>query len=203
MQLIVHVKGFYEWVDLPNDVDKESDDFKRGVKAGKVKQLMNGGWSMQVPKEMDTNVDIGIGEEDLIQVIIQEMTRGDRRHLTRMEAATRYVARHSLPIQSHASNVQEIEFASDAGPDEELFRKMMQEHIDCHNIDPLDFDGLLESYMTPATSDDQVDHLHTHFNVKSEDLQTFRAARVEKEETLMAARAHYASQLAKKDEVES
>lgn len=204
MQLIVHVNGFYEWVEVPADVPRDNAEWKRAVKAGKIKPATNsltGSWLMHVPKTADTHTFVAANEDDIIQCIIQEMTRGDRRHLTRVEAATRLVARHTLHHHSHASNVEEVQMFSDDGPDEALFRKRIQEHIDCHNIDPLDFDGLLEAYMTPAAQEDHIDALHAHFNVKPKKLEAFRAKRLEKEATLAAAHQHHLARLeaAKKD----
>jgi predicted nucleotidyltransferase len=72
-----------------------------------------------------------------------------------------------------------------------LFKKLVGEHVACHNIDPMDFDGLLAAYMTPATIDDHHEHLHTHFNVVPEKLQAFRTKRLETESTMQAARLHH------------
>lgn len=196
MQIIVHTNGFFEWVDVPPDVDKTSDEFQVAIKAGKVKEIANGTWSMEVPKKTDTQVVIGMNEEDIIQCSIQEMTRGDRRHLNRVECVTRLLARHTLPHHAHATHVEEFQIANDDGPDEELFRKLVGEHVACHNINALDFDGLVEAYMTPVTEDDHHAHLHSHFNVKQEKLQAFRSKRVEQETMMMAARKHHATRLA-------
>lgn len=213
MQIIVHVKGFYEWVDVPEDVDKETDEFQLAVKAGKIKPMINAGWSMQVPKEADTFVDIRPTEADIIQCVVQEMCRGDRKHLTRLEAVTRLIARHVLPHHAHASDVQEFEIGQDDGPDLELFKEIIGEHVACYNIDARDVDGLIAAYTKPATIADHHDHLHAHFEVKPEKLASFRSKRVAREtehreklakhhaEHAALAAAKHAAKAAKKDKV--
>lgn len=195
MHLIVHVNGFYEWVEVPKDVERNTPEWERAVKAGKIKPVANGVWSMQVPKKKDSWVEIAVNEEDVIQCIIQEMTRGDRKHLTRVQAVTRLMARHTVPQMAHSTHVEEFQIGSDDGPDEKLFKKLVGEHVDCHNIDPLDFDGLLAAYMTPATIDDHHDSLHAHYEVAPERLESFRARRLETEATLQAARQHHRARL--------
>jgi hypothetical protein len=196
MQIIVHVNGFHEWVPVPADVPRDAK-FDRALLKGTVKTMMNGEHAMKVPKSLDTHVAIGVAEDDIIQCILQEMTRGDRAHLTRVQAVTRLISRHVLPHQCHASHVEEFEIGSDDGPDLALFDKIMSEHVECGNIDEIDLAPLREAYSAPAALDEHHDHLHAHFRLQPERVQKFRAKRYAKEAAHRQVMEHFHAHRAK------
>lgn len=195
MQVVVHVSGFYEWLPVPEDVDTESAEFKKAILDRKVKRATTG-WTMRVPKKFDTHVVVNVNEEDIVQVAIQEMTRGDRQYLNRVQCVTRLLARHVLPHMAHASEMQEFEIAHDAGPMLDIHDKLIAEHVECQNIDPADVDEMRAAYTEPATIDDHHDHLHKHFRIKPAKLATFREERLAREADVRKTLEHFHAQRA-------
>lgn len=181
MQIIVHVNGFQEWCDVPSDVDTKSAEFKRAIDAGEAKPLMNGAWSMRVTKTLDTNVTVHTSEADVIECVVQEMTRGDRQYLSRKQAVARLLSRHVLPHHCHESNMREVEIGNDDGPNEALFRLIVGTHVACQNISDADLEPLVAAYTAPSSISDLTDGLHSHFRISEQTHSANRAKRTAKE----------------------
>lgn len=171
MIITVHVSGYYDWEPVPADTKVTEAD----IKAQRVKPAANGGYSMRVSKKGDTHTTISLPESQVVAAIIDEMTRGDKKAMTRSEAVARYLSRHVMHHHAHKKWMEEVE-VSDSGPDEALFRAELQRHVDAGNIDVLDVDSLVAAYLTPATSDSHSDHLHDHFGI--EGAAAFKAKRL-------------------------
>lgn len=178
MQITIHVTGFFEWETVPKDVDCESKEFLRAVKNGKAKPATGGGWLMRVEKKCDTHTSVNVSEDDIIQVIVQEMTRGDRKPMNRKEALARLLSRHVLPHHVHKSKMQEILVENDAGPDEAAFRKVLATHVDAGNLEEQDVEELVAQYMKPSGNDEHVQHLSAHFDMNADKVSKFRAKRL-------------------------
>ena len=146
---------------------------------------------MKCPKVLDTHVMVHPTEDDIIQVALQEMTRGDRQYMTRVQCVTRLLARHVLPHQCHASHIEEFEISTDDGPDVALFHKIIGEHVECGNLAETDVEPMLAAYTEPVTVDDHHDHLHEHFRVAPEKLSAFRARREVKETAVRKVLEHF------------
>ncbi len=196
MQIIVHVNGFNEWVPVPADVDTNTASFKKGLATGIVKATMNGGFSMKCPKVLDTHVEVHAQEDDIVQCAIQEMTRGDRQYLNRMQCVARLLSRHVLPHQCHTSHIEEFEIAGDDGPDVAIFDKLISEHIECGNLAEADREPMLAAYTEEASYEDHQDLLHTHFRVNPKKLAAHREARESREDDARTVLAHFHAQRA-------
>lgn len=173
MQITVHVNGYYDWEPLPPDAAKPT---KADIESRKVKPTGNGdGYLMKVTKKADTHTSITLPESQLIAVIIDEMCRGDRKPMTRMEAVGRYLSRHVMPHHAHRNWMQEVEVHDD-GANEELFEAKIAEQVKAGNLDELDGPPLLAAYKTPGDPQAHVDHLHVHFGIKNH--AAFKAKRL-------------------------
>lgn len=200
MQIVVHVNGFNEWVPVPKSVARDAA-FEKAILNGKVKPSVNEEFTMKVHKPIETHTVVHVGEADVIQCMLQEMTRGDRVYLTRVQAVTRLLARHILPHWCRPTDVQEFQISQDDGPDVVLFHKVLDEHVACGNLTTEDLAEMLATYTEPADADDHHDHLHAHFRVKDEKLATFREARELRESTHRQITDHFHAMRAKALEV--
>lgn len=162
MMVTIHVSSYYDWEPVPADVVVTDSD----IKSGRVKPSGGGGWLMRVTKKGDTQTTVALPEEEVINAIIGEMTRGDKTHLTRAQAVSRYLSRHVLHHHAHRNWFKHIEVDGDQ-PDEALFLAMLAPHIAAGNIEEEDVESLTAAYMTPATNEDHCRHLHQHFGMKT------------------------------------
>lgn len=167
MRAVVHIHRFYDWEPLPKDVGEPTE---ADIKALRVKPAAGGGWLMRVEKDAPdavngTHTSATPSEAQLIEVVIQEMTRGDRTPMTRSQMLARYLTRYVMPHNAHKKWMTRFEIHDD-GPSEELFRAKIAAHVEAGNISELDVEDLVEAYMTPGDADAHVDHLHAHFGVK-------------------------------------
>lgn len=168
MNITVHVNGYYDWVPVPADTKVTPED----IRAKRVKPASgpsaNGTipYLMRVSRKGVTHTSITLPEHQIAEMIIQEMIK-EKTALTRHEAVGHYLARHVMPHNAHKSWMTGFEVHDD-GPNEELFRKKIAEHVDAGNIEDLDVEELVQQYLSNADggSDSHVDHLHKHFGVK-------------------------------------
>lgn len=182
MIVVVHCKGYYDWVPVPPEVDTESADFKKALKQMRAKPANGGGFTMRVTVTDVGDVENGdltmtISEAQLIEVDINEMTRGDKQPMTRSQMLTRYLTRHIMQHHFHPNWAQEVEVHDD-GPSEELFREKIGLHVRAGNIEEESVEELVAQYMLPLKAQDHVDHIHTALKVKGH--EAFKASRVAK-----------------------
>lgn len=176
MLITVHVNGYYDWEPVPADVLTTTPDFKKAIDQQRVKPGSNGQWLMRVTKKAVTHTDVALPEGQLIAMVIQEMCRGDRQPLTRLQCAARYLSRHVMDHHAHKSWFEEFE-VNDDGPDQAMFTARIGEHVACGNISEDDVPALLAAYLTPIAPGEHVTHFHSHFGVKPEAIAKSAARR--------------------------
>src|SRR6266446_986514 len=136
MNIVVYLNGFYDWEPVPEEVTVTDAD----VIAKRVKPSSSGGWLMRVSKKQDTYTQIGLGEADICTLIIGDKVR-DRVTLTRNQAVARYLARHVMPHHAHKNWMKSFE-VSDNGPNLDLFKKIVNSHVEAGNIDLEDIEEM-------------------------------------------------------------
>lgn len=186
MRIVIHVKSHNSWEPVPRDVEVTPHD----VEAGKVKPGAAGGFVMKVPRAGETHVECQLTESTLIGQIIREYTDKNKQAiiLTRAEAVANYLASDIVPHWTNRKHMRHIEIYDD-GPSEELFRAMLQPHLEADhgraagkNIDAEDVEEMVKAYLEPlATEYDEHHHvegsahahglgvhahLHRHFKLK-------------------------------------
>ena len=193
MHVVLHVNGYYDWEPVPSDTEVTDED----VEAMRVKPSQNGGWLMKVEKDTDveTSTTVVIPEIELISMIIQEMCRGDRTALTRVQAAHRYLSRYHLDHNTHKKWIQEIEVSDDGG-DEELLRSELDKQVKAGNISEHDVEELVEAYNEPSEDKDHVDHMHKTFGIKDAKIEKNQARREERAKAFAQIREHHAKTVA-------
>lgn len=186
MRIVIHVKNHNSWEPVPRDVVVTPED----VAAGKVRPAAAGGFLMKIPRAGETHVECQLTESTLIGQIIRSYTDKNKQAiiLTRSEAVAEYLADQVVPHWTNRKHMRHIEIFDD-GPSEELFRAMLQPHLEADhgraagkNIDAEDVDELVKAYLTPLETDHKEHHhvegtapehglglhahLHQHFKLR-------------------------------------
>ena len=168
MNVVVHVKKFYDWEPLPDGVEPTNAD----IVALRVKPAFGGsnnktGWLMRVSKDMKTYTSVNMPEAEVIAFGIGVWIR-EKRIMTRAETVAAYIQRHVMPHNFHRSWISGFE-TSDDGPDVETFKGYLMTHVEAGNIDNDDVSQLLEAYVKDAGAVGLSDDLENYFNVKRVD----------------------------------
>lgn len=161
MRIVIHVDKHYDWEPVPDGVQVTKQD----VDSLRVKPGAGGQMMMRVTKERTTYTEIMLAEQSLVDMILRGTIREGIPLMTRRQAVTTMLAREVMPHHAHRSWMQHAEVHDD-GPDEKLFRSLVQRQIDAGNIDAEELEPMVAAYMEPATADDHRDHLHKHFRMK-------------------------------------
>ncbi len=169
MRIVVQVSSYYDWEQVPHDVEVKPAD----IKANRVKPAANGGYVMKVTRKTASYTMVNISEETIVQRIIHEMMpqQGCVPH-SRVEAVGQIMARQAMVEHAHPKWMTSFEVHDD-GPDEAYFRKMVTPFTTTIHeasgqplIQPDDLEDLVAKYMGKTTAQDHVDHLHEKFHVK-------------------------------------
>lgn len=166
MRIYTHATGFFDWIDVADDVEVTKSD----IDSGKVKPAAD--WTKknpkwQVLKEFTYPSGKGIHENliierDLVNRCIGEYTRNgkQRRIITRHQAVEEHIRWHALlqAQQLAEKHMLDVEIY-DEGPNAELFDDVMKSHlaadhgrVDGKNVDAEDVDAIRKAYLTPGPS---------------------------------------------------
>ncbi len=172
MRIVAHVSKFYDWEPIPADVKITTAD----IAAGKVKPSLSGGYLARVTKNLPTQVEIMLPEEQIIAKIIHDKTRAEGgRTLTRSQAIAFYLSENVLPHHAHRSWLTKFELHDTDGPDEEMLLAMLAPHT-CPqgadkdvapNIMPSEVAAHVTAYTENADTADHIAHLGVHFKLKA------------------------------------
>ena len=179
MRVFVHQTHYYDWEPVPADVKLTPAD----LKSGKVKpNARNDGHLMQVTKQLKdkdgnpalTHTMLALTEAGIIAHIIFRATPNQgHKILSRSEAIADLTSRIFYAQHGHRSHVLGFEVDCDQGPDEALFRAMLQPHTESKHpvsgqptIAPSEIEERVAAYLLPATSDQHIASLHAAFAVK-------------------------------------
>lgn len=192
MRIVVHVNSFYDWERVPDGVEVTDKD----LALGRAKKDQHGNFVMRVIRRGDTHTTIAMPENQLIAEIVDHFIH---KHvaLTRGEAAAMHVARVMVD-HAHRKWMMHFEFQDD-GPDEVLFRQVLEAHANPATthpetglplVDPRptiseeDIPDLVDAYLTPVTHEEHAEHHHAHFRVpRSERVSGAETAQETTEET--------------------
>jgi hypothetical protein len=163
MRVVAHHSKNYNWVPVPADVTVTQPD----IDAGLVKRNISGGWSMRVTETRDGHTTFTIAESDIIgQIVFEKCRPTGGRTLTRQQAVAFFI--HEMQLQHHCQRVWLTGFeVDDDGPDAELCKAVLAEHVKAGNITEADADAHMAAYAESATADDHAAHLQAFFKVKA------------------------------------
>jgi hypothetical protein len=161
MIIVLHHSKFYDDVPVPSDVKVTPQD----ISSGKVKPSANGGWTMRTTREVKegTITTVALPEHEIAAKVIEEkLRRGST--VNRKQAVALYLREYTLPAHAHPSWLTNIEM-HDSGPDEQVLRAALDRHVEAGHIDAADVAEHVSAYMQPATPEDHITHLSTHFRL--------------------------------------
>lgn len=166
MRVVVRHTKFYDWEPVPSDVTVTDAD----KASGRVKPAgRGGGWLMRVTKEPEggTHTEIHVPEHQVVAKIIHDKCRPEGgRTLSRKQALAMYLSEHVLPHHAHRSWITGFEVHDD-GPDEQLARAMLAEHVKSGSVPAEDVEAHLAAYKETADGAAHAAHLCAHFRVNT------------------------------------
>lgn len=172
MRVVVHLRAFYDWAPVPEDVTVTEAD----IKAGRVKPGKTGGYTMRVTRKMPSHTTVTIAESTLIgRAIFELIPRPGLRKLgacTRKELVAELLDANVMPDHAHPSHFTNFDVDTDDGPDEAAFRAALAPYLEAKHhmtdeplIDPAKVEEIVAKYLEPITLDEHKDHLHARFRV--------------------------------------
>ena len=118
MHLTIALRGFYDWIPVPEGVEISEDD----QKSGRIKADVAGKWLMRVPCKAETHMDVGIHEATVISQVAMRAKVG--RPISRLAFVGEHLRNDVIPQHAHRSHLGQVEVQDD-GPNVPAFKAEM------------------------------------------------------------------------------
>jgi hypothetical protein len=165
MRVTIQHNRHYDWEPVPSDVILT----KAEIESEKIRPAADGGYLMKVTKTMNSYTEIFIPEPALFHTLFHNDVRS--LHLTRKQAVALHLNKYILPNHTHQSWMTDIS-VHDSGPDERVFKGLLDDHVKAGTIDDTEAAAHLAAYMEAPEAESHSDsirqHLMAHFKIKTQ-----------------------------------